>query len=162
MYSEVVRALRERGAHFEVVHHRAAQSGVQEAIVLGMPADDVVKAVVLETSDGAVLAILPASRRLDMDLVRAATGDHRVRLASEAEIEDALPDCELGAVPPLGSVLHAPAYVDPEVLVHPVVAFAAGMQTESVLGPAEELFSGEAVTITPISHQPGGWPGGVG
>src|SRR6266540_1510957 len=148
MYGEVVRALRERGAHFEIVHHQAAQSGAQEAIALGMSADDVVKAVVLETCHGAALAVLPAGRRLDMDLIRDATHDRKARLATEAEIEGALPDCELGALPPLGSVLHAPVYVDPEVLRHPVVAFAAGIQTESVKGPAEELFSGETVTIT--------------
>jgi len=156
MYGEVMRALRERGAHFEVLHHPAAGSGLREAVVLGMPADDVVKAVVIRTCDGAALAVLPANRRLDMDLVRAATGDHRARLATEAEIERALPDCELGAVPPLGSVLHAPAYVDPAVLGHAVVAFAAGRQTESVMGPAAELFSGETVTVTPISEPLGG------
>lgn len=156
MYGEVMRALRERGAHFEILHHSATQSCVQEAIALGMAADDVMKAVVLETCDGAVLAVLPAGRRLDMDLVRAATGDRAVRLATEAEIADAIPDCELGAVPPLGSVLHAPAYVDPAVLDHPVVAFAAGTQTESVRGPAAELFSGETVTVTPISEPRGG------
>jgi Ala-tRNA(Pro) deacylase len=155
MYSEVMRALRERGAHFEVLRHRAASSGRQEAAVLGMPATDVVKAVVIKTSDGAALAVLPASRRLDMDLVRAATGDHRARLATEAEIADALPDCELGALPPLGSVLYAPVFADPEVLRHPVVAFAAGTQTESVRGLAVELFSGETVTITPLTEPPG-------
>lgn len=162
MYSEVTRALRERGAHFEVLHHEMAESGVQEAIVLGMVPDDVIKAVVLETRDGAALAVLPASRRLDMDLVRAATGDPRTRLATEAEIVGALPDCELGAVPPLGSVLHAPTYVDPEVLRHPVVAFAAGTQCESVRGPAEELFSGESVTVTRISETDGARPLGDG
>jgi len=158
MYREVVTALRERGAHFEVVHHQAAQSGLQEALVLGMPAGDVVKAVVLATGGGAAVAVLPASRRLDMELVRAATGDRRARLATEEEIEGALPDCELGAVPPLGSVLHAPAYVDPEVLRHPVVAFATGTRTDSVRGPAAELFGGEEVTITPISEPADGRP----
>jgi Ala-tRNA(Pro) deacylase len=152
MYSEVVRALRERGAHFEVLHHPPAPSGVQEAITLGVAADDVVKAVVLETCDGAALAVLPASRRVDMSLVRAATGDPGARLATEAEIAVAIPGCELGAVPPLGSVVHAPAYVDPEVLRHSVVSFAAGTQTESVTGPAEELFSGETVTVACISE----------
>lgn len=74
------------------------------------------------------------------------------RLATESEIAGTIPDCELGAVPPLGSVLHAPAYVVPEVLRYRVVAFAAGTQTESVRGPAEELFSGETVTVTCISE----------
>jgi Ala-tRNA(Pro) deacylase len=154
MIDEVVKALRERGAHFEVLHHSRAFGGRQEAITLGLPASDVLKAVVLETCDGRALAVLPASRRLDMALVRVATGDRHARLATEDELDSALPDCEPGAVPPLGSVLHTPVYVDPEVLRHPVVAFAAGTQTESVQGPAEELFSGETVTITPIGMDP--------
>lgn len=149
---EVVRALRQRGAHFEVLHHERAENGLQEAIALALPADDVVKTVVMETCNGAALAVLPASRRLDMELVREVTGDRHARLATESEIERDLPDCELGAVPPLGSVVHAPVYVDPEILQHPIVTFAAGTQTESVQGPAVELFSGEMVTIAPIAR----------
>jgi prolyl-tRNA editing enzyme YbaK/EbsC (Cys-tRNA(Pro) deacylase) len=91
-----------------------------------------------------------------MNLVRDATGDRHVRLATEAEIERELPGLELGAVPPLGSVTHMPVYVDPDVLRHPVVSFAAGTQTESVTGPADELFSGEMVTFTPITEPPEG------
>jgi Ala-tRNA(Pro) deacylase len=154
MIDEVLRALRQRGAHFEVLHHTRAFSGRQEAMALGLSADDVLKAVLLETSQGHALAVLPASRRLDMGLVRDATGDRHARLATEDEIAGARPDCEPGGVPPLGSVMHTPVYVDPEVLRHPVVAFAAGTQTESVKGPAEELFSGETVTITPITAEP--------
>lgn len=156
MITEVVKALRDRGAHFEIAQHARAYDALQEAIALGVPADAVLKAVVLETRDGHALAVLPANRRLDMDLVRAATGDRHARLATEAEIAQELPGCELGAVPPLGSVLHTAVYVDPEVLKHPTVAFAAGTQTESVKGAAEELFAGEMVTITPISEPAGG------
>lgn len=155
MIGEVLTALRERGAHFEVAHHARAYDGIQEAIAVGMPADSVLKAVVLETRDGLAVAVLPANRRLDMDLVRDATGDRRARLATEEEIQRTLPGCELGAVPPLGSVVHTAVFVDPTVLRHPVVAFAAGTQTESVTGPIDELFSGEMVTITPIAEPAG-------
>lgn len=152
MVADIVRELQKRGAHFEVMHHARASDGMQEAIALGLAPSDVLKAVVLETREGLALAVVPASRRLDMELIREATGDRHARLATESEIERDAPGCELGAVPPLGSVVHAPMYVDPEVLAHPVVAFAAGTQTESVKGPAEELFQGEMVTITPIAQ----------
>ena len=155
MVSEVVQALRQRGAHFEVVHHARAVDGVQEAIALGLAPADVLKAVVLESHGAPALAVVPANRRLDMHLVRSALGDPHARLASEDEIEQELPGCQLGAVPALGSVLHTPVYVDPEVLRHPVVAFAAGTQTESVKGPTDELFLGEFVTVTPIAESPG-------
>ena len=155
MVSDVVRALRERGAHFEVVHHARAVNGMQEAITLGLSPGDVLKAVVLESHGMAALAVIPADRRLDMHLVRGALADPHARLASEDEIERDLPACELGAVPALGSVLDAPVYVDPTVMIHPVVAFAAGTQTESVKGPTIELVMGEAVTMTPITEWPG-------
>lgn len=154
MVVEIERALRERGAHFEVVRHSRAAGGMQEAIALGLAPDDVLKAVVLETRDGHALAVLPAHRRLSMDRIRDATGDHHCRLATEDEIERDLPEWELGAVPPLGSLVHVPVYVDPEVLAHPVVAFAAGTQTESIKGSCAELFEGEMMTITPIAERP--------
>ena len=154
MLTDVVQALRDRGAHFEVVHHARAVDGLQEAIALGLAPGDVLKTVVLASRGAPAVAVLPADRRLDMDLVREALGDRHARLASEIEIEEELPGCQLGAVPALGSVLRTPVYVDPEVLHHPVVAFAAGTQTESVKGPTDELFWGEFVTVTPIARSP--------
>ena len=75
---------------------------------------------------------VPATCRLDMHLVQAAVGDRHVRLATEEELRRDFPGIELGALPPLGSLLGAPLYVDQEVLQHETVVFAAGSQTESV------------------------------
>ena len=154
MLSQLVQVLRQRGAHFEIVHHGRAPAGMQEAIALGLAPGNVLKAVVLESHGSPALAVVPADRRLDMRLIRSALGDPHARLASEAEIEHDLPGCELGAVPALGSVFHVPVYVDPDVLGHPVVAFAGGTQTESVKGPTDELFLGEFVTVAPIAESP--------
>jgi prolyl-tRNA editing enzyme YbaK/EbsC (Cys-tRNA(Pro) deacylase) len=154
MVSDVVQALRRRGAHFEILHHARAVDGLEESIALGLAPGDVLKSVVIESRGAPVLAVVTANRRLDMHLVRGALADPHARLASEDEIEHELPGCELGGVPALGSVLRTPVYVDPEVLSHPVVAFAAGTQTESVKGPTDELFLGEFVTVTPIAASP--------
>jgi hypothetical protein len=44
-------------------------------------------------------------------------------------------------------------YVDPEVLEHDLVVFAAGTQTESVRMATRELFGGEQVTAVPLVKQ---------
>jgi prolyl-tRNA editing enzyme YbaK/EbsC (Cys-tRNA(Pro) deacylase) len=93
-------------------------------------------------------------RRLDLQLVREALGDRHARLATEEELGRDFPDYQLGALPPLAGLLGAEAYVDPEVLRHEVVAFAAGSQTESVTMRAEELFGAEQVTAVPLCKQP--------
>ena len=146
--------LERRGVTFEVIPHGQALTSIDEARTLGIEAGDVVKTVVVHAAAGPVLVAVPSDRRLAMSLVRTAVGDHRARLATEEELTREFSDYELGALPPLGSLLGAPVYVDPEVMGHDTVVFAGGSQTESIKIRTEDLFSGEPVTIAPLSRHP--------
>ena len=84
--SLVAEYLTRRRVAFEVVPHRRVFTSVEEAVALGVPADEVVKTVALRVHGKYALAVLPASRRLDMHLVRHAVGDPTARLATEAEL----------------------------------------------------------------------------
>ena len=44
-------------------------------------------------------------------------------------------------------------FIDPEVLNHDLVVFAAGTQTESVRIRTRELFGGEQITTVPLIKQ---------
>ena len=85
-----------------------------------------------------------------MHLVQAAVGDRHVRLATEEELRRDFPGIELGALPPLGSLLGAPLYADQELLQHETVVFAAGSQTESVQLKTADLLQHEKVTALPL------------
>jgi Ala-tRNA(Pro) deacylase len=89
-----------------------------------------------------------------MGLVRHAVDDHHARMATEDELEREFPAYELGALPPVGSILGLPAYVDPEVLEHETVVFAAGTQTESVKVRTAELFRDEPISVVPLTRRP--------
>ena len=145
--------LDERGLAYEVVPHRRSFTSLQEASALGVAADQVVKTVALWTGDKYVLAVLPASRRLELRLVHQALEDPGARLASEAELGADFPGYELGALPPLGSLLGVPLLVDPEVLEHAVVVFAAGLATESIRVGTGELFADQPVTILRLTRR---------
>jgi len=151
----VAEFLEQRGVPFEVIPHERTYTSIDEARALGIAADEVVKTVVLDTVSGHALAVVPASRRVDIRLVRAATGDAHVRLASEDELKRDFPRLELGAFPPLGSILEVPTYVDPEVLAHDTVVFAAGSQNESVRARTEDLFRDEPITKAPLTKHTG-------
>jgi Ala-tRNA(Pro) deacylase len=140
---------------FQVVPHRRAFTSLQEARDLGVAADEVLKTVALWTGGKYALAVVPASRRLDLRLVRAALEDPAARLATEAELAADFPGYELGALPPLGSLLGVPLLVDPEVLDHEVVVFAAGTETESVRVATGELFRDEPAAVLPLTQQDG-------
>jgi len=152
MSTQVTEWLSRSGRRFKVVAHAPTYDAIEEAIVLGQPPRDVIKSVVLDTGLGHALAILPASERVDLGLVREATGDPHAHLATEAELAHDFPEFELGAVPPVGCLAHAPVYVDPAVMFEPEVAFAAS-QTESVKIAPEQLFGDQYVTVTPISKR---------
>ncbi|HET7519451.1 MAG TPA: YbaK/EbsC family protein [Actinomycetes bacterium] len=143
----------ERGVGFEVVPHRRAFTSLQEARELGVAADEVLKTVALWTGGKYVLAVVPASRRLDLRLVHDALEDSAARLATEAELAADFPGYELGALPPLGSLLGVPLLVDPEVLDHKVVVFASGTETESVRVTIAELFRDEPMTVVVLARQ---------
>ncbi len=146
--------LGERGLSHEVISHEPTTSSVEEAHALGVPAAEVVKAVMFKRTAGYALAVVPAARRLDMRQVRKALDDNHARLATEDELERDFPDYELGALPPLGSLLEVPVFADPEVMEQETVEFAAGKRTESVKMSSRELFESESATVVPLAQQP--------
>ena len=152
--SVVTEHLEQRGSVFEVIPHRQAYTSVEEARALGMQVDEVLKTLAVRTGSGYALVVIPASRRLDLHLVREALGDSRAHLASEEELGRDFPDYELGALPPLGALLEAQVYVDPEVLGHDTVTFAAGTQTKSVRMSAQELFGTGGFTTVSLVKRP--------
>jgi Ala-tRNA(Pro) deacylase len=152
--SVVTEHLEQRGSAFELIPHRQAYTSTDEARALGIHAGEVLKTLAVRTGPGYALVVIPASRRLDLHLVRDVLGDNHARLASEEELGRDFAGYQLGALPPLGALLGSGVYVDPEVLRHDTVVFAAGSQTESVRMRTEELFGSEQITTVPLVKQP--------
>ncbi|MFL6296484.1 MAG: aminoacyl-tRNA deacylase [Actinomycetes bacterium] len=151
--SAVTEHLEQRGSAFELLSHRQADTSTDEARALGIDAGEVLKTLAVRTGPGYALAVIPASCRLDLHLVREALGDHQARLASEEELARDFADYQLGALPPLGALLGSQVVIDPEVLEHDMVVFAAGTQTESVRMGTRELFGVGGFTAVPLVRQ---------
>jgi Ala-tRNA(Pro) deacylase len=152
--SVVTEHLEQRGCAFELLSHRQAYTSIDEARALGVDAGEALKTLAVRTAAGYALMVIPATRRLDLHLAREALGDSHARLATEDELGRDFTDYQLGALPPLGALVGSQVYVDPEVLGHDTVVFAAGSQTESVRMRTEELFGGEQATTVPLVKRP--------
>lgn len=81
--------------------HSQAFSASRIAQASHVPGDRGAKAVVLKGEGGYCLAVLPASRRLQVDELRDSY-NLLVEMATEKEIGALFQDCELGAIPPSG------------------------------------------------------------
>lgn len=138
--------------HYEPLQHDRVFTGIEEARVLGIDADEVLKTVILDTRGEHVALVLPSGERLDMNLVREVVDDEEATLAIEEELTLDFGGFELGALPPVAPLLGVDMIVDPTVKDHGPVIFAGGTQTESVKVDAEELFSFQPVRFAQIAE----------
>jgi Ala-tRNA(Pro) deacylase len=118
---------------FRTHPHAYAATAQRVAQVTRVPGRDVAKVVVVRTAQGKYLmAVLPASCRLDLEALRELAGSGRLSLAHEDEVRQLFPDCELGAMPPLGRLYDMPLYVDACFHRDEPVFFEAGTHRELV------------------------------
>ncbi|MBE0622623.1 MAG: YbaK/EbsC family protein [Burkholderiales bacterium] len=110
---------------YEVLNHSHSGNSMQTARASNVPAHCVAKAVVLEDDTHAVMAVLPASRRLQLRELQARSGQ-ALRLATEAELKGLFVDCEPGAVPPVGAVYGMETIWDDSLMEQPETYFEAG------------------------------------
>jgi Ala-tRNA(Pro) deacylase len=92
----------------------------------------VAKTVVLLADGAFMMAVLSADAIVDLQELRHALGVTHLRLATEREIADLFPDCELGAMPPFGNLYGLPVYVEASLAQQVEIAFNAGTHREVI------------------------------
>ena len=93
---------------------------------------ELAKTVIVRMDEGLVMAVLPASDSVDVELFEQSTGAKQMEIATEDEFKDMFPDCELGAMPPFGNLYSIPVFVSPRLAEDEQIAFNAGTHTELV------------------------------
>jgi Ala-tRNA(Pro) deacylase len=94
--------------------------------------DLVAKSLLIKAGPFKWLAVIPADFRLDEGLLRNALEKHSIHLVPEEELELLFPNCEVGAMPPLGNLYGVPVIVDKALAEQDEIVFHACTHTESV------------------------------
>jgi Ala-tRNA(Pro) deacylase len=118
---------------YATIPHAPAFTAQEIAAKAHVTGDVLAKTVVVKADGHDLMAVLPASRRLDMDRLHDSLPENAdVRLATEDELRESFPDCELGAMPPFGNLYGMPVLCDFSVYAHNRVAFNAGTHSELI------------------------------
>jgi Ala-tRNA(Pro) deacylase len=123
---------------YDITRHNRTGSSMMTAQVSHVPGKCLAKGVVLRWDDSYILAVLPASRLVDLEKVREIVGEP-VELASEDEVSALFPDCDTGAVPVLGAPYRLPCVVDERLESQPDVYFEGGDHRTLVHVSGEEF-----------------------
>ncbi len=123
--------LAEHSVDYEVSLHPRTADSAHTAEVSHIPGDRLAKAVILEDDDGYVMAVIPSSHRVSLGKLHHQL-DRRLGLATEDELKPLFPDCDLGAIPPVGGAYGMDTLVEKHLLDQPEVWFEAGDHEEVV------------------------------
>jgi len=123
---------RERGVTFQVTSHPEVYTAQEVAAVEHVSGYAMAKTVAVLADEKLVLVVLPAPHRVDITKVKQALGAREARLAREEEFGRTFTDCEVGAMPPFGSLYGVPVYVDRALTKDPQIVFRAGTHRETM------------------------------
>jgi len=123
---------REAGVKFKVTSHPEVYTAQEVAAVEHVSGYAMAKTVAVSVDGTLALVVLPAPHRVALDKVKRALRAKEVRLAREEEFGRVFTDCEVGAMPPFGSLYGVPLYVDQALAADPQIVFRAGTHRETM------------------------------
>lgn len=114
------------------ITHSRAYTAQEVAASTHIRGKEFVKTVVVKLDGKMALAVLPATRKVDLDALKQAAGAHKAELAIEQEFQYMFPECETGAMPPFGNLYGMDVYADTSLREDEEIAFNAGSHTEVI------------------------------
>jgi Ala-tRNA(Pro) deacylase len=114
------------------ITHSTAYTAQEIASLAHIKGKELAKTVIVRIDNAMAMAVLPASYRVDLSLLKAAAGGKKIALASEAEFRDRFPECETGAMPPFGQLYGMAVFADESLTIDQEIAFNAGTHHELI------------------------------
>lgn len=139
MAETLTKCLQSQDIPYDLLDHAHTATSMEAAQAAHVPGDWVAKTVLLEDDSGYVMAVLPATHRIDLGELHRHT-HRRLGLATEAELSSLFGDCEIGAVPPIGRAYGIDTIVDDSLAEQAEVYFDAG-DHEHLVHVSGEVFS---------------------
>ncbi|MEE9555119.1 MAG: YbaK/EbsC family protein [candidate division Zixibacteria bacterium] len=117
---------------YVAIGHSPAFTAQQIAASAHIPGKELAKTVMIKIDGKMAMAVLPASYKVDFDMLKDVIGTDNIELATEREFKDLFSECEIGAMPPFGNLYGMDVYVAESLSDDDEIAFNAGSHTELI------------------------------
>ena len=125
--------LNENNVDFELIPHRTTYDAQRLAAAIHVTGRDVAKTVLLRAGGGDyIVAVLPANKTIDLERTSQLLGEDALELATEIEISQHCPDCEMGSLPPFGSQYGMRTLLDESLSQDDEVVFEGNTHQEAI------------------------------
>lgn len=137
-----------RSVDYDLVAHPHTRSSMDTAAAAHVPGDRLAKAVIVNHGDAALMVVVPSDYHVHLGLLHRHLGGE-VGLATEGELARLFPDCEVGALPPIGAAYGLRTLLDGRLRLEPEVYFEAG-DHESLVRVSAEAFRALMAEAEPV------------
>lgn len=124
--------LEQSGVQFEKHQHPKAYTAQNLAHEEHVSGYMVAKPVIVKGDGGFAMCVLPAPKHLDLERAAKVLHEPQVRLATETEMAQMFPDCELGAEPPVGALFGIKTIMDAQLEEDEYLVMQAGTHTDAI------------------------------
>lgn len=112
--------------------HSTAYTAQETAHHLHVPGRRFAKAVLTKGETKFYLAVVEAQDQVDLKELARLAGEEKLDLGTEEEMDRMFPECETGAMPPLGDLYNMPVYVDAGLEEDAEIVFNAGTHEDAI------------------------------
>ena len=116
---------------YSVIPHSKAYTAQELAALTHIRGKDLAKTVVIKAGEHFMLVVVPAHHHVVLEALTRNLGSE-ARLASEQELQDLFPGCEVGAMPPFGNLYGLKTYAADNLAGDEEIVFNAGTHTDAV------------------------------
>jgi Ala-tRNA(Pro) deacylase len=114
------------------IDHSPAYTAREVASSALVPRREFAKTVIVKLDGRNAMAVVPASRHVDLGKLAAVAGAQEAVLASEEEFQALFPGCEVGAMPPFGNLYEMDVFVDEILHDDDDIVFNAGSHIQVI------------------------------
>lgn len=142
--------------NYELHHHPTTYTAQGLAQVEHVSGFLVAKPVIVRGRSGYAMCVLPAPDHVDLERVAGLLGERDVRLATELEMSELFPDCDVGAEPPIGTMFGMKTLMDPRLTRDEFLVMQAGTHTDAVRIRRRDWEQLARPLVAPLTNRPDG------
>lgn len=131
---------------YQLLEHAVTHTSAESAAIRGTKLEQGAKALVMYADSKPLLAVMSAAKKVDTKKLKSTLSISDLRMATVEEIRHLI-GLEIGAIPPFGSVLGLPTYLDESLSANTQIAFNAGLHTHSIIMKYSDYIKTEQPTL---------------
>ena len=124
--------LDDNGTKYISIDHSPVYTARETAASTLVSRREFAKTIIVDLNGEKVMAVVSAARHVDVPAIVRLAGGKSGHLATEDEFKTLFPDCELGAMPPFGTLYDMRVFMDEMVKDVEYICFNAGSHAQII------------------------------